>query len=231
MLHRVPAAQRHFRDFGWLQTYWLFSFDDYHDPQNERFSSLRVFNDDIIAPRAGFPLHGHKEMEIVTVILDGELTHEDSLGNRASIRTGDIQRMSAGRGIRHSEFNHGDRPVHLYQLWLEPRVKNVEPAFAEFNFSEERPGDGFLALVSGSPEISAPLSMNADGIIYRLFLKGGETSTFHSAGRSIFIYLSAGELNVNGEHLLPGDQLRVINEELLHLESRQSSAGLLLSLP
>jgi quercetin 2,3-dioxygenase len=145
MIERIAAAHRHFRDFGWLKTHWLFSFDDYNDPENINFSSLRVFNDDIIAPHSGFPLHGHKEMEIITVMLSGELTHEDSLGNRATIRAGDIQRMTAGRGIRHSEFNHGDIPVHLYQLWIEPRERGLRPSFQEFNFAERaaRVGTGW----------------------------------------------------------------------------------------
>jgi len=120
MIEIVKANQRRFSDREWLQTYWLFSFASYYDPRNIRFGALRVFNDDVVQPGEGFPTHPHEEMEIITVVLDGEITHADSMGNKAVIRAGDVQRMSTGTGLTHSEFNIGESPVHFYQIWLFP---------------------------------------------------------------------------------------------------------------
>lgn len=231
MIERIAAAQRHFRDFGWLKTHWLFSFDDYYDPRNISFSSLRVFNDDIIGPHAGFPLHGHKEMEIVTVMLAGELTHEDSLGNRATIRAGDIQRMTAGRGIRHSEFNHSDAPVHLYQLWIEPRMKGLEPTFEEFNFAERGGATPFEPLVSGRAGVAAPLTINADATVYRFALSAGGQIAQRVEDRSIFLYVTKGGFTVNGISVEAGDQLRVVAERELVFEACSEAHGILVDLP
>jgi redox-sensitive bicupin YhaK (pirin superfamily) len=231
MISRVPAGERHSRDFGWLKTFWLFSFDDYVDPNNHSFSSLRVFNDDVVAPHSGFPLHGHKEMEIVTVMLSGELTHEDSLGNRTAIRAGDIQRMTAGRGMRHSEFNHSDTPAHFYQLWIEPSERGLSPAFQEHNFLA-RPAHGdFEPLVSGLPELQAPLTIHAPVAIYRCALASGASVRRSCVGRSIFLYLTAGALVVNGIRVDAGDQLRIVAEEQLEIEAPVAAVGIMVDLP
>ena len=133
MIHVIRADERHFTDFGWLKTYWLFSFSEYYDPTNIQFGALRVFNDDVVAPHTGFGTHPHEDMEIITIVLDGEVTHEDSLGTKAVIRAGDVQRMSAGTGIQHSEFNLGEAPVHFYQIsdlsrypWLGAKLRPEE---------------------------------------------------------------------------------------------------------
>ncbi len=123
MIDIIKADQRHFSDFGWLQTYWLFSFSSYFDPQNIRFGSLRVFNDDVVNPGTGFPTHPHEEMEIITIVLEGEMTHQDSMGNKTVIKAGDVQRMSAGTGLTHSEYNLAEKPVHFYQIWISARPK------------------------------------------------------------------------------------------------------------
>ena len=120
MFRIIKAADRHFNDFGWLQTYWLFSFSDYYDPKNANHGALRVFNDDVVQPNTGFATHPHEEMEIVSIILSGEMTHADTMGNSTIIRAGDIQRMTAGTGLRHSEWNHGPDPVHFFQIWIKP---------------------------------------------------------------------------------------------------------------
>jgi len=129
MIHVIRADERHFTDFGWLKTYWLFSFSEYYDPTNIQFGALRVFNDDVVAPHTGFGTHPHEEMEIITIVLDGEVTHEDSLGTKAVMRAGDVQRMSAGTGIQHSEFNLGEAPVHFYQFWLYPDICGLAPSY------------------------------------------------------------------------------------------------------
>ena len=231
MITTIEAAARHFADHGWLKTFWLFSFDDYYDPNNVNFSSLRVFNDDTIAPHSGFPLHGHREMEIVTIMLAGELTHEDSLGNRAVIRRGDIQRMTAGRGIRHSEFNHGSEDVKLYQLWIEPRTKGLAPGFAEHNFLAAPSAGGLEPLASGEAGVTAPLSINADVTIYRASFVGGERIERRTSGRSIFLYVTEGSVRINGAPCGPGDQARVVGEDLVVIESPGQASGVLVDLP
>ncbi len=131
MLRRRLASERGIYDYGWLQTAHTFSFNEYHDPAHSKFRALRVMNEDHVAPAQGFGLHPHRDMEIVTVVLSGTLAHEDSLGHRQTLRPDEVQWMSAGSGLRHSEFNHSaDEPVHLYQIWLLPREKGLEPAYA-----------------------------------------------------------------------------------------------------
>ena len=127
MIQTVSAEQRHFSDFDWLKTYWLFSFSDYYDPANIQFGALRVYNDDVVAPGTGFPTHPHREMEIITLVLDGEMTHADSMGNRTVIGPGDVQRMSAGTGLTHSEFNLAAAPVHFHQIWIYPDQRGLAP--------------------------------------------------------------------------------------------------------
>src|SRR5210317_1860784 len=134
MIEIIKADERHFSDFGWLKTYWLFSFSNYFDPHNIQFGALRVFNDDVVEPGTGFPTHPHEEMEIVTVVLDGEITHEDSMGNKSVIRKGDVQRMSAGTGLTHSEFNLADKPVHFYQIWILPDQRGLSPSYDQKRF-------------------------------------------------------------------------------------------------
>ena len=129
MITVVPSNQRHFSDIGWLQTYWHFSFSDYYDPNNMQWGKLRVFNDDVIQGGGGFGMHPHRDMEIVTYVVEGELEHQDRLGNRGTVLPGEVQVMSAGRGITHSEFNHSkDKPVHLMQLWITPRKQGTRRA-------------------------------------------------------------------------------------------------------
>lgn len=125
MKRTIRAPERHYNDHGWLKTFWLFSFSDYYDPENINFGSLRVFNDDVVEAGGGFPTHPHSEMEIVSIVLDGQLTHADSMGNKGVIRPCEVQRMSAGTGLTHSEFNDGDTPTHFYQIWLHPDEKGA----------------------------------------------------------------------------------------------------------
>ncbi len=136
MINIIPSNQRYHANIGWLDTHWHFSFSDYYDPDNMNWSALRVFNDDVVQPQTGFDLHPHRDMEIVTYVIDGELTHQDSSGNKGVIRPGEVQVMSAGRGIMHSEKNGStDRPVHLLQLWLMPRHKGNTPRWEQKQFA------------------------------------------------------------------------------------------------
>ena len=137
MIEIIKADRRHFSDFGWLKTYWLFSFSGYFDPQNIQFGALRVFNDDVVDPGTGFPTHPHEEMEIVTIVLEGEMTHADSMGNKAKIEAGDVQRMSAGAGLAHSEFNLAEKPVHFYQIWMFPDKAGLTPSYDQRHYDTQ----------------------------------------------------------------------------------------------
>ena len=207
MMRIIPAEQRHFADHDWLKTYWLFSFAEYYDPENVQFGNLRVFNDDVVAPREGFPSHPHREMEIVTIVLDGEVTHEDSLGNKTIIRAHDVQRMSAGTGIVHAEFNLAAAPVHFYQVWLTPRERHLAPSYAQHHFEPSDWHNKLAPLASGHGD--APIIINAEATLYRSRLDE-KARVIHRvpSGRGTFVYVSAGALSVAGHTLHAGDQLR-----------------------
>lgn len=231
MLQIIRANERHFSDMGWLQTYWLFSFSDYHDPQNVQFGALRVFNDDVVQPGKGFPPHPHKEMEIVTVILEGELTHEDKMGNKSVIRAGDVQRMTAGKGLTHSEYNRSDRPVHLYQIWIYPYRPGLEPGYEQKGFDPAQWKNRLLPVASGQGRAGA-VSMNADATIYRSFLETGK-EVIHKApaGRRVFLYLTDGQIVVKGETLNRNDQARIKADGMLVIKALQPSDLVMIDVP
>jgi hypothetical protein len=227
MINIVRAQDRHFSDFGWLQTHWLFSFASYFDPHNIQFGALRVFNDDVVAPGTGFPTHPHEEMEIVTIVLEGEMTHEDSMGNKAVIRAGDVQRMSAGTGLTHSEFNLADKPVHFYQIWILPDQAGLKPTYDQRTFPKDQWKNRLLPVASVQ-DVADTVSFHADATIYRADLDAGETLTFaKTAGRRVFVYVTQGRLTANGQPLNEKDQARVDIDEPLALEA-QDDAGLIL---
>ncbi|HEY3296661.1 MAG TPA: pirin family protein [bacterium] len=217
MIQHIPATSRHYQDFGWLKTYWLFSFDTYHDPSNLRWGVLRVFNDDRVDAGQGFGMHPHREMEIVTVVHSGELSHEDSTGGKGVIRAGEVQHMSAGTGIIHSEFNHGKEPVSLYQIWVLPNERGVQPGYEQKMVGAPQP-NSLLALASGEG-VSGALTMHADATIYQGNLKEGRKLDYDTdPARRVFIYVTTGNLSVNTVSFLKGDQARVKSESKLTLE-------------
>ncbi len=227
----IRAGKRHFSDFGWLQTYWLFSFADYFDPHNIQFGALRVFNDDVVAPGTGFPTHPHREMEIITIVLDGEMTHADSMGNRTVIRAGDVQRMSAGTGLTHSEFNLADVPVHFYQIWIFPDRAGLEPSYDQKRFEPAAWRNTLLPVASGQG-LDGAVTFHTAATIYRCDLEGGKTVTHaHTAGRRLFLYVTRGELNANGARLAPNDQARIDIEEPLQLSAPEGAAFILIDVP
>jgi hypothetical protein len=204
------------------------------------FGPLRVFNDDVVAPGGGFPLHGHREMEIVTYVIEGSLEHKDNMGNTGVIRPGEIQRMSAGTGVRHSEFNHSERePVHLLQLWVTPAVDHLPPSWEQKSFSlSDRSGKLLpIAVPAGAngKKSASTVQIHQDATIYTSLLAPGEAITHKlDKGRRVYIFVIGGKLKVNGETLGTGDQARVTSERELQLSS-SSGAGaadfLLLDLP
>lgn len=228
MIRIIKAGERHFNDFGWLKTYWLFSFSDYFDPRNVQFGSLRVFNDDVVEPGTGFPTHPHEEMEIITVVLDGEMTHEDSMGNRTVIRSGDVQRMSAGTGLTHSEFNLAGKPVHFYQIWIQPDRRGLRPTYDQKTFKATDWRNRLCPVASGQG-IPGAVTFHADASIYRCDLeKGKDVSLERTAGRRIFVYVTSGGLSVNGQTLAAADQARIEIEEPLVLKALQPAGFILI---
>jgi hypothetical protein len=219
----IRASDRHCSDHGWLKSCWLFSFDNYFDPANLHFGALRVFNDDIIAAQSGFPTHPHREMEIITVVMDGTITHADSMGNRTTVGEGDVQRMSAGTGVAHSEFNLADQPVHLYQIWMEPDAARLPPSYDQKHFAPEQWQNRLLPIASGRGLPDA-VSFHTDATIYRSELDAGQKIDIITLKeRCVFIYLSHGRLAVNGVEIATNDQLRISDEGPLHLEAAETT--------
>jgi redox-sensitive bicupin YhaK (pirin superfamily) len=231
MIHVVRADARHFTDFGWLKTYWLFSFSEYYDPANIQFGALRVFNDDVVAPHTGFGTHPHEEMEIITIVLDGEVTHEDSLGTKAVIRAGDVQRMSAGTGIRHSEFNLGEVPAHFYQIWIYPDTSGLAPSYDQKSFAGTVWTNRLVPVASGQglPEV---VTFHTDATLYLGALEAHHSVTHDTNGtRRVFVYLTEGELTVDGARLSTKDQGRIDPEAPLTLTADRDTRFMLVDVP
>lgn len=227
----LHAHDRHFSDFDWLKTYWLFSFADYYDPDNIQFGALRVFNDDVVEPKTGFPTHPHKEMEIITVVLDGEITHQDSMGNKTVIKAGDVQRMSAGTGLTHSEFNLADVPVHFYQIWIYPNLTGLNPSYEQKTFSPEDLHNRLFPIASGQ-NFSESVSFSADATIYRSLLDPDREIEFETnVYRRIFIYITDGEVEVNGKKIRKNEQARIDLEEQIDIKALQTSDFILIDVP
>ncbi|KKG15930.1 Pirin domain-containing protein [Methanosarcina sp. 2.H.T.1A.6] len=222
MIRIIPAETRHLEDSGWLKSYMLFSFSNYYDPDNVRFGSLCVFNDDTVQQGRGFSTHPHSEMEIISVVLEGEITHEDNMGNKGVLGKGEVQCITAGTGIQHSELNTGKEPLHFYQIWILPSGSRLEPAYSQKKFEESGWKNQLLPLASGQGFEHA-LKINADATIFRSCLEKGNIIHFNSQEkRCIFIYISAGELSVNGQRIGQGDQARIDLEQAIHMEAVSS---------
>jgi len=242
MIRLIRSADRYHIENEWLSAYWHFSFDHYHDPANVSFGPLRVFNNDTIAPGGGFPFHPHREMEIVTYLIKGQLEHHDTLGNTGVISAGEVQRMSAGKGLRHSEFNPSEtEATQLVQLWLLPAVPQLTPSWEQKRYPiEERAGKLLpVAVPAGSAQRPAhAVEVHQDATMYTSLLGPGQSAAHTLApGRRAYIFVVAGELQINGDTLRAGDQARISNESTLHLAGPPAASGaapadfLLLDLP
>jgi redox-sensitive bicupin YhaK (pirin superfamily) len=240
VIQLIRSADRYHIENEWLSAFWHFSFDHYRDPANISFGPLRVFNNDTIAPGGGFPFHPHREMEIVTYLIQGQLEHRDTMGNTGVITPGEIQRMSAGTGLRHSEFNpSGSEPTQLVQLWLFPAVPQLAPSWEQKRYPlEERAGKLLpIAVPAGSSEKPAhAVEVHQDATIYTSLIKSGQSVTHTLApGRRGYIFVIGGELQLNGQTLRAGDQARVSDETELRLSGPSNGAApadfLLLNLP
>lgn len=218
MLVVRPSANRGFADHGWLQSRHSFSFADYHDPAHMGFGNLRVINDDHIAAGGGFATHSHRDMEIVTYVIAGELAHRDSMGHVESIPAGDVQRMSAGTGVTHSEFNHAaGSATHLLQIWLQPRIRGVEPGYEQKRFSDADKR-GRLRLLISADGAEDSMRMHADARIHAGLFDGPESARLGlDPARKTYVHLVRGKLTVNGQALQGGDAALITDESSLEL--------------
>ena len=231
MIRVRKASQRGHFDHGWLDTYHTFSFARYYDPAHMGYRALRVINEDRVAPGRGFGTHPHEDMEIVTYVLDGALAHEDSLGTGSTIRPGELQRMTAGTGIRHSEFNPSDaEPVHLYQIWLEPEREGLEPSYEQRAFPEEERRNR-LRLVASPDGHDGSLTIRQDARLYLTTLDGGrEVSHELRPGRHAWLQVLRGDVTLNGLALSAGDGAALGDEAGLVIRSDRPSEVLLFDL-
>jgi len=225
------AKERGHFNHGWLDTYHTFSFADYYDPSEMGFGALRVINEDKVEPGRGFGMHGHRDMEIITYILEGALEHKDSMGNGSVIRPGDVQRMSAGTGVRHSEFNPSrDKRVHLLQIWIEPKFTGVRPSYEEKQFG---PGEkkGQLRLIASPDGREGSVTIHQDAYVYASMLDGEDTVTHRLApGRRAYVHAARGSVDLNGTPLTGGDGAKITGENELTFSSAAKAEVLLFDL-
>ncbi|MGB7157375.1 MAG: pirin family protein [Tepidisphaeraceae bacterium] len=232
MIKVIPSADRHHVDAGWLDARWHFSFSDYHDETNMNWGPLRVFNDDVIQAGGGFGMHPHRDMEIITYVLEGELEHSDHLGHREVLRPGEVQVMSAGKGIVHAEANPSKTsPVHLLQLWIMPRKRGGEPRYEQRPFAPEARVNTLLPVVS-SGDVANTIAIDQDATVYVSSLQPGQRLT-HSAkpNRHAYLFVTKGQVVVNGQGVNVGDQLRAKNETELKIDAQGDAELILLDLP
>lgn len=232
MISLRKAQDRGHFNHGWLDTYHTFSFADYYDPGQMGFSVLRVINEDRVAPGKGFATHGHRDMEIITYVLEGALEHKDSLGTGSVIRPGEVQRMSAGSGITHSEFNHsGTEPVHFLQIWILPDRKGLPPDYEQKFFApQER--FGRWRLVASPDGSQGSVAIHQDAFLYVTELKDAESVDHRLApGRSAYLQLARGRATVNGQALSAGDGARISDETDIRLTGQNGTEALLFDLP
>jgi hypothetical protein len=232
MIEIRRANDRGHADQGWLDSWHSFSFADYYDPQHVQFGPLRVINEDRVVPGAGFGTHGHRDMEIISYVLDGELAHKDSTGTSSTIRPGDVQRMSAGRGVQHSEFNAShSRPVHFLQIWLLPDVTGIAPEYEERRFDETEKR-GRLRLIASPQGDDGSVRIHQDARVYAGLFDRAEQATLEVApGRRVYLHVARGQVTANGESLAAGDALKLSGEPTLRLGNGHAAEVLAFDLP
>ncbi len=231
MLTLRPSAERGYADHGWLKSFHSFSFAGYFDPAHMGFGNLRVINEDRIAPGTGFGTHGHRDMEIISYVMSGAIGHKDSIGNGASIPPGDVQRMSAGSGIMHSEFNHAsDAQTHFLQIWIEPNVRGIAPGYEQKSFpdAEKR---GKLRLVASPDGAEGSVTIHADARLHAGLFDGAEEFEMPlDPARKFYVHLVRGALQVNGQALKAGDAAKLQDESRLRLNGGQDAEVLVFDL-
>jgi quercetin 2,3-dioxygenase len=231
MITLRKSQERGYADHGWLKSYHSFSFAGYYDEANMGWGNLRVINEDRIAPGTGFGTHGHKDMEIISYVLSGNLAHKDSMGNVKGIPPGDVQRMSAGKGVMHSEFNHAQgQETHFLQIWIEPKVTGISPSYEQKTVpaSEKQ---GVLKLVAAPVGEEASISLHADARLYAGLLDGSDSASVKlDPQRKAYVHLVRGSLSVNGQELKGGDAAKIEGESLLTLNAANDAEVLVFDL-
>ncbi|MEC4720135.1 pirin family protein [Noviherbaspirillum sp. CPCC 100848] len=224
MIELRRSEERGHANHGWLDSYHSFSFADYYDPEHMAFGPLRVINEDRIDGGTGFGAHGHRDMEIISYVLEGELAHKDNMGNGSVIRPGDVQRMSAGRGIMHSEFNHSkDSRAHFLQIWIEPNRFGIQPGYEEKRFEPEEKR-GRLRLIASPDGSDGSVTIHQDARVYAGLFDGMESAAFDvSPGRRVYVHVARGEVSINGTPLKAGDAVKAVGEDRIEiLNGRQA---------
>jgi len=226
------STERGYADHGWLKSFHSFSFADYFDPQHVEFGPLRVINEDRVEAGQGFGTHSHRDMEIISYVLEGELAHKDSLGNGSTIRPGDVQRMSAGSGVRHSEFNpSAAEGVHFLQIWIQPNERNIPPSYEEkrFDANEKR---GRLRLIAAPDRAEGSLLIHQDARVYAGLFDGSENAQLDVGnGRWIYVHVARGAISANGTKLSAGDALKIRDASALMLDQGREAEVLVFDLP
>jgi quercetin 2,3-dioxygenase len=224
--------ERGFADHGWLKSFHTFSFGDYFDPRHVEFGALRVINEDRVAPGQGFGAHGHRDMEIISYVLEGALAHKDSTGSESTIRPGDVQRMSAGRGVTHSEFNPSKTEgVHFLQIWIQPNVRGVEPSYEEKRFSTEEKR-GRLRLIASPDRAEGSVLIHQDALVYAGLFDGAESARLApQPGRRLYVHVARGSLTANGAALAAGDALKLDGAPALVLANGSDAEVIVFDLP
>jgi redox-sensitive bicupin YhaK (pirin superfamily) len=232
MLEIRRSAERGHVNHGWLDSFHSFSFASYYDPQHVEFGPLRVINEDRVIPGAGFATHSHEDMEIISYVLEGELEHKDSIGTGSVIRPGDVQRMSAGRGVMHSEFNHSrSTPVHFLQIWIKPNVLGIAPGYEQkrFDDSEKR---GELRLIASPDGAAGSVRIHQDARVYAGLFDGAEHASLALAqGRRAYVHVARGTIVVNGTALAAGDALKLSETSPVTLAEGRAAEVLVFDLP
>jgi quercetin 2,3-dioxygenase len=231
MIQILKSDERGHANHGWLDTHFTFSFADYYDPKHVHFRTLRVMNDDRVAGGGGFPMHPHRDMEIVTYVLEGALEHRDSMGNGSVIKPGDIQYMSAGTGVTHSEFNASEtEPVHLYQIWMFPEKQGLKPAYGQKNFSEAEKRGKLRLLVSPDGR-DGSVKIRQENDLYATVLGAGETVRHElKPERHAYVQVARGSVTLNGTKLEEGDGAAISNEKTVELTGADKAEVLLFDL-
>ncbi|HTN50675.1 MAG TPA: pirin family protein [Burkholderiaceae bacterium] len=226
------SAERGYADHGWLKSFHSFSFAEYHDPEHMGFGPLRVINEDRVAPGMGFGTHGHRDMEIISYVLSGELAHRDSMGNGSVIRPGDVQRMSAGRGVMHSEFNHAKSDTtHFLQIWIQPDRNGIAPSYEEKRF-EVADRRGRLRLVASPDGAEGSVRIHQDARVLAGLFDGDESATLEvAAGRRVYVHVARGSVRVNGAALDAGDAAKLTEVERITVSGGEAAEVLVFDLP
>ncbi|MEK4798817.1 pirin family protein [Thermoactinomyces sp. FSL K6-2592] len=234
MIQIYPAENRFVSDHGWLKSYFSFSFAEYFDPGNMHFGPMRVLNDDTVQPGTGFGMHPHKEMEIVSIVLKGQLRHEDSAGHMETLSFGEVQRMSAGTGIIHSEMNPSEtEEVNFLQMWFLPETSGLQPSYEQISFDPENMKNRLLPVVSKHPASDQTASIHQDMTIYLSKLEAGKSLTFEQKeNRRIFFFVIEGDVLLNGDHVLKRrDSARITDVSSLTAETDKGCFVVLIDLP